>query len=348
MDVLQNLVQSRKILRQKVEAAKRGEIDITEKVAKTLKPVTGPLLELVENSKKSTASSPSLLTSTVTKPSAIKTKKKATSSFTFSPIPSQFSSTPKVSNLSRKKPPRVIPFSSPRADTEETTSDDESTVQEEKEDDGESDNDDEEDDEEFYNATSEAASELPKTSRTEERRHGRLASIYLSAYRDQPTMTDQRTGLRPKNGEWWMGSKKAQIKDDKVMIEGATYGGTRGVFELITRRLPDKKIYTSADLETYRAILMQTSAHHKNFDPTEQILGSRAPKHVTIIAPMFRKKKGGGMYKKLAENVDYLYYDNPNLLVRRLKLLIAARAAGNDGVDNEIMEIKNELREKYF
>lgn len=48
-------------------------------------------------------------------------------------------------------------------------------------------------------------------------------------------------------------------------------------------------------------------------------------------------QQGRGMpvMKKIKENVDYVYSDDPNELVERLKLLIASREAGNTGLDNE-------------
>lgn len=40
-----------------------------------------------------------------------------------------------------------------------------------------------------------------------------------------------------------------------------------------------------------------------------------------------------------------LYWDDPNELVERLKLLIASKDAGNTGLDNEIISVVEELRE---
>lgn len=43
--------------------------------------------------------------------------------------------------------------------------------------------------------------------------------------------------------------------------------------------------------------------------------------------------------------LDYKYWDDPNELVDRLRLLVAERSAGNNNHDNEIMAIIEELRE---
>ena len=43
-----------------------------------------------------------------------------------------------------------------------------------------------------------------------------------------------------------------------------------------------------------------------------------------------------------------MYWDDPNELVERLYLLLAAKSAGHTNLDNEIIEIESELREGHF
>jgi hypothetical protein len=55
------------------------------------------------------------------------------------------------------------------------------------------------------------------------------------------------------------------------------------------------------------------------------------------------KKLGNGGYLIDTEKkVSYKYYNNPNILISRLKLLLASEKAGNDS-HNEIESILNEL-----
>lgn len=79
---------------------------------------------------------------------------------------------------------------------------------------------------------------------------------------------------------------------------------------------------------------------------------------------MFKHKKGGGILPKLKvvqRNIlpqfkvahrnsmtDYRYWDDPNELVDRLRLLVAERGAGNNNHDNEILAIIEELREAKY
>ena len=51
------------------------------------------------------------------------------------------------------------------------------------------------------------------------------------------------------------------------------------------------------------------------------------------------------MIARRARHSEYTYWDDPNELVDRLRLLIAERRAGNNNHDNEIQSILEELRE---
>ena len=61
--------------------------------------------------------------------------------------------------------------------------------------------------------------------------------------------------------------------------------------------------------------------------------------------------KGSGLLPKFMStskketHINYKYWDNPNELVDRLKLLIAERSAGNNNHNNEILALIEELRE---
>lgn len=95
-----------------------------------------------------------------------------------------------------------------------------------------------------------------------------------------------------------------------------------------------------------------TRAHRK---ADGQIIGSRGYKYKKIIKQLFNSEKvgggggnegGRGVLKKFGNAVDYVYFDDVNDLVERLKLLIASQAAGHNGHDNEIISIIEELKER--
>ncbi|KAF0756537.1 Uncharacterized protein FWK35_00008847 [Aphis craccivora] len=65
-------------------------------------------------------------------------------------------------------------------------------------------------------------------------------------------------------------------------------------------------------------------------------------KYKDIIRKLF--SSGGRLPMKLQKN-NLVYWDNPNELVDRLRLLLASKAADNTGVSNEIISIlKNYLK----
>ena len=57
-------------------------------------------------------------------------------------------------------------------------------------------------------------------------------------------------------------------------------------------------------------------------------------------------KKGSGLYKDVIPHTQLVYYDDPNELVVRLNLLTSSQNVGNTGVNNEIISIIEELRER--
>ena len=49
-----------------------------------------------------------------------------------------------------------------------------------------------------------------------------------------------------------------------------------------------------------------------------------------------------------SSSIDYIYWDDPNELVDRLRLLMAEQQAGNKSHSNEILAIVEELREAGY
>jgi hypothetical protein len=133
--------------------------------------------------------------------------------------------------------------------------------------------------------------------------------------------------------------------------------GTKGIYELIFKRLPDE--YTDDDLIDYKEVLNFTNAHRVNSMSTSNIIANKGKKYVNIIRRLFpptgRKRiefnatrSGEGLDMVLNDNstkTDYVYYDDPNELCQRLQLLVSSKQAGNTNHDNEIISIVEELKE---
>ena len=117
--------------------------------------------------------------------------------------------------------------------------------------------------------------------------------------------------------------------------------------ELIFKKIPEMRDYTEEDLDTYNSILKATNVHRRNYSKHGQLRYGNSYKYKSIIRPLVTKHKGLGLqWKEHHPDVkqDYIYWNDPNDLVNRLRLLIASRAAGNNNHTQEIEEIIQELK----
>lgn len=117
-------------------------------------------------------------------------------------------------------------------------------------------------------------------------------------------------------------------------------------------------IISEEDKRNYKILLLETNAHRREFNPNEPIKSNKDMKYLYIMKPLIKLSKqrlssdegcsyGHGLptMKNVKRDVSYVYCDDPNESVERLKLLIASRDAGNTGLDDEIIAIIEELRE---
>ncbi|KNE88240.1 hypothetical protein PSTG_18364, partial [Puccinia striiformis f. sp. tritici PST-78] len=98
----------------------------------------------------------------------------------------------------------------------------------------------------------------------------------------------------------------------------------------------------------------------RNYDPNGAIKGTKAAKY-KIIKKLIgsatrvttpKTKLGRGIptlnldkMKFNSMKCNYLYWDDPNELVERLRILLASTSAGHTNHNNEIISIIEELRE---
>ncbi|KAL4147911.1 hypothetical protein QTP88_002238 [Uroleucon formosanum] len=139
------------------------------------------------------------------------------------------------------------------------------------------------------------------------------------------------------NGDVYLGKKEIKLNGNTLIIEDTSYPLTQGLVNLIISKTP--KIYTTDELNIYKRILIQTSAH---LTTDEKKIKKGGNKFTDIIKPLF--PSGNGLSVKLQKH-NLVYWNNPNELVERLRLLLASQAAGNTGLSNEILSIYEELYE---
>ena len=173
---------------------------------------------------------------------------------------------------------------------------------------------------------------------------------------------DKTFGLYAENKKFKIGNKPATIKDNNIIIEGKTYIGTPGLWELITSNNP--KIFNEDDYINYRDLLIQTNTIYQGNDPNKTSpKSSKSEKWEKLISPIWEyikegkgkgKGKGGkgkGRRKRQedpkpgtsGEGLNFLSSD-PNALINRFDLLFSSKKAGHTGVKNEIVAILDELK----
>lgn len=144
-----------------------------------------------------------------------------------------------------------------------------------------------------------------------------------------------------------MGSQPIEIAKDWIRVGGREFEPTHGLMNLIFLKKPAG--YSSSELKTYIEILRITNAH---LTSTGRIKNPRTYKYKNIIQPALGGASGSGVaidinHKEVttAER-EYIYFDDINEIVDRLRLLIASTNAGNTSHRNEIVSIISELRER--
>lgn len=161
------------------------------------------------------------------------------------------------------------------------------------------------------------------------------------------------------NNVWKFGNSEIKITKEKIIIGNQNWALTPGLAELLFFKEP--KNYEPYELDIYKKILINTSAHKRKYNSSDQIKGTKSKKYKSIIKELFKndsslppirtlrsqtQKKGSGMLMKLNNyKHNYIYWNDPNELVDRLRLLLASEGAGHNNHRNEINSIIEELQE---
>lgn len=146
------------------------------------------------------------------------------------------------------------------------------------------------------------------------------------------------------SGEWKFGNSNIKINDDKIEVGNQMWLLTPGLYQLMFYSKPMN--YDKTELEIYKKILIETNAHKRDYKSDGQLKGTRAYKYRNIISKLFKNDKtGSGLMKLNSNKSNYIYWNDPNELVDRLRLLIASQVAGHNNHNNEIVSIIEELRE---
>ena len=131
---------------------------------------------------------------------------------------------------------------------------------------------------------------------------GAIASPYLSPYVHKSGVLDAEYGLRKVGDRFFIGNSDVTVdRYSDFYIRNKHFKGTRGLWELLTRKKVDTKIVTDSDLRQYKRILTLTSAHLEGYEPGAPIHISKGVKFRTVIAKLFPQTKQRGTEASLRQ-----------------------------------------------
>ena len=86
---------------------------------------------------------------------------------------------------------------------------------------------------------------------------GELACPYITAYLYNRRFLDEQYGIRMEDGWFMIGDSTLCVDDTSdISIKGRHFKGTRGLWELLTRKNVNRGFVTADDLKRYKTILI--------------------------------------------------------------------------------------------
>ena len=154
---------------------------------------------------------------------------------------------------------------------------------------------------------------------------------------------DLKLGIRKLRTGYFIGNAPVDLKEAGYIKIGETkYSSTVGLRELLFKKNPIESFITDTDENIYRDIVLNTHAHKMYYKPGESIRHDETGK-LQRYAKI--PTTGDGYMQTNSFPINYTYWNDPNELIDRLRLLDSAVAAGNLSHLNEIQSILEELRE---
>ena len=180
---------------------------------------------------------------------------------------------------------------------------------------------------------------------------------------------DLAFGIYAQNGKFKIGNRPVDIENNNITVKDEegnilkTFEGTKGFWELVTSKNPNKENYTDEDLNKYRQLVILTNTAYRGNNPNQNNpKSSGSNKWRYIIKPIWEaikeQEKAEVEYKEFEEPDDpqpgtsgvipgsglKILPSDPNALIDRFDLLFSSKKAGHTGVKNEIVSILDELK----
>lgn len=138
-------------------------------------------------------------------------------------------------------------------------------------------------------------------------------------------------------------NKKKMSKEQRKIIESK-----RNMNEIIRQvHEEEEKKNVKKDKKKPSPVVRLRKLKRDNLKESGFTRGDNIDKKRKIDANLIKKSKSGeGLLSVSKNKIDYIYFDDPNEIVERLLLLKSADLAGNSGLNNEIISIEEELKER--
>lgn len=161
---------------------------------------------------------------------------------------------------------------------------------------------------------------------------------------------DSKYGVRRYRDNFMIGHDIVEFNAGKIYIKNNEFNLTNGLKNLLFLKNPSIDSFTKTDLNKYKSILLLTNAHKKHFESNAKLVRhSKSHKFMKIIQPLFKSGKGVQSDYMIVndsnKSIEYTYWDDPNELIERLRLLLSSKSAGHNAHNNEIISIIEELKE---
>lgn len=337
------IIKARKAIRKKQQALKLGRAEGQILRSRYFEPVTEPLKKLIEVTKVKEEVLPETVSSIIKEelPKAMSTFIKESASPRESPRQQQQTTATAVPIRVEPQSPQQIAEYDPFTEEEHQEIEAEKTM------------------DEFRREYQSMIDQYPDRVDEYLEQYNILPRVYIDGLlSDTKGEYDTSTGVRYEEttNKFFLGNSALEIDGNDIVVGDIRYKGTPGLYELIFKTKPTG--FTKEDETRYQDILQRTSVHKRNFDPKGQVKGSKAIKYTTIIKPLtFRYRSasardptgGSGLIGSTMIASDapyqYVYWDNVNELVDRLRLLLASEIAGHTNHNNEIASLIEELKE---
>jgi hypothetical protein len=122
--------------------------------------------------------------------------------------------------------------------------------------------------------------------------YGDLASPYLKLFLStRGHSAENHNGIRRAGGNFMVGDSIISVdRERNLTMKGKHYKGTRCLWELLTRKDVNNKVFTESDLKKYKTILETTNSHLERLEPRNDNLIVRGPKFTKVISKIFPKR----------------------------------------------------------